>query len=310
MSETMKPSKPFSGICKVDTKSGSKKRKKMPDRFVEFAQQQSSTEVIISQTTLSLYLSFIKCLQPVIIMAVAVSSGSDDYDSSKGKHSASSSHKIMLDPESIRLYLGSMSARVLSRVSMETLRPLPIFLGVNPVGLCLLAGAFTPPVKNVDKASPEKIQSRLRLNFAFFLSNYFLLAAIVAVVVALMHPGMLLFLGIVWALWGAHSYLIRNEFILFGVHVHSLLTVQQRFYVLFVITTVVVVWKCLVPTLIFAVISSLLILSHAFLRDPKHIEQSSSAMLGAVDSDDDEGTGSGGSNESEVLVEKPRSEVI
>jgi PRA1 family protein len=243
-------------------------------------------------------------------MSVAVAPGSEDFDKKGRLSPPSTPNRVHVDPESIRLYMASLSARLQSRVSMETLRPLPVFLGVNPVGICLSAGAFTPPVKKVDKASPEKIKGRLLLNFAFFLSNYALLATVVALVVALMHPGMLLFLAIVWALWGLHSYLIRNELILFGLPVHSLLTVQQRFYVLFAITSMVVIWKCLMPTIIFASISTLLILAHAILRDPKHIEQSSSAMLGATDSDDDEGLGSGSSNESEVLVEKPRKEVI
>jgi PRA1 family protein len=240
-------------------------------------------------------------------MAVSVASGSDDdYARSSSSNKPSS---ISIDPETIRLQFSSLVARLLSRVSMETLRPLPVFLGVNPVGFCLSVGAFTPPVKKMDKGTPEKIRSRLRLNCAFFLTNYILLASMVALVVALMHPGMLLFLGAVWSLWSLHSFMIRHELILFGLHLHSLLTVQQRFYGLFFVTTIVVVWKCLVPTLIFCAISSFLILTHAFLRDPKHIEQSSSSgSLRSADSDDDdeEEGDSGDSAESEVLVERPK----
>jgi len=69
------------------------------------------------------------------------------------------------------------------------LRPLPMFLGVVPTGpssMCFSAGAFTPPIRKVDKASPEKIKSRVHLNFAFFLSNYVLISSMVALVVALM----------------------------------------------------------------------------------------------------------------------------
>jgi len=176
-----------------------------------------------------------------------------------------------------------------------------MFLGLDPAGLCLSPVAFTPPVKSIDKTSATKITSRMKLNFAFFLTNYVLVASMVTIVVALMHPGMIFFLGIVWGLWKLHAHLIKNQLILFGLPVHSLLSVQQRFYVLFVITSIVVVMKCLAPTLFVVIISSLIILLHAFLRDPKHIEQSSS------DSDDEEDVGGGHSSGSEsgVVVEVP-----
>lgn len=185
-----------------------------------------------------------------------------------------------------------------------------MFLGVNPgAGFCLSAEAFTPPVKKIDKASPEKIKSRVSLNFAFFLSNYALLASMVALVVALMHPGMLFFLGVVYGLWTFHRFLIRNELDVFGIHIHSLLSIQQRFYVLFTITTIVVVFKCLKPTLIWVSISAILILSHAFLRDPKHIETTSELLLGEENSSDEEVELRGGSSSSEsgVIVDRPKS---
>jgi len=236
--------------------------------------------------------------------SVGIAPGTDDY---KPSSSSTQQKAVSIDIETIRLQLSSLVARLQSKVSIETLRPLNLFLGVSPVGFCLSHGAFTPPVTKVTKATPEKIKSRMKLNFAFFLTNYVLLAGMVALVVALMHPGMLFFVGIVWALWSLHSFMIRHELVLFGIQVHSLLSVQQRFYTLFVITTIVVIWKCLVPTVIFAAISGLLILTHAFLRDPKHIEASGST----VDSDDeDEGENSGsssGSSGSEVLVKRSES---
>jgi hypothetical protein len=130
-----------------------------------------------------------------------------------------------------------------------------------------------------------------------------------------MHPSMILFLGIVYGLWSLHTYMIRNEVIVFGIRLHTLLSVQQRFYVLFALTAFVVILKCLVPALIFLAISGVLILSHAALRDPKHIEASSDALLRAGDSDDDIYVEEGGihSTEEEVLVERPeagRSDVI
>jgi len=217
---------------------------------------------------------------------------------------------IAINIETMRLQLSSFAARVQSRVSVDTLRPLAMFLGLNPVaGFCLSATAFTPPVTKLTKTTPEKIRSRVKLNFAFFLSNYVLLAAMVALVVSLMHPGMVFFLAIVYGLWSLHSFLIRNKLELFGIQVHALLTIQQRFYLLATVTSVVVVWKCLAPTLTFLTISGLLILSHAFLRDPKDVEAVSNGMHESDEEDDVEagvGSGGSGSSESEVLVERPK----
>lgn len=235
---------------------------------------------------------------------VGIASGSDDY--SRGGAS-SSSGKVSIDFESIRLHVSSWVARVQSRISLDTLRPLPVFLGVNPTNSCFSAEAFTPPVKKIDKSSFEKIKSRMKLNFAFFVSNYALVAAMVAVVVALLHPGMILAVGLIWGLWTFHHFLIRHEFIVFGFPVHSLLTIQQRFYALFVLTTIVVIVKCLRPTILFLTVSGLIIITHSFLRDPKHIESSADWLEGGGggthDSEDEEG---GSSTESEVLVERPK----
>lgn len=233
-------------------------------------------------------------------MSVHVASGSDgshDYSSSKQQQPT-----IAVNIETLRLQLSSFAARIQSRVSVDTLRSLPLFLGLGTGG-CLSAQAFTPPVRKMDKGTPEKIRSRVKLNFAFFLSNYVLLAAMTAIVVALMHPGMVFFLALVYGLWKLHAFLIRNQLIVFGIQVHALLTVQQRFYMLFTITTLVVFWKCLAPTVIFMAISSLMIISHALLRDPKDVESFGNEHL---DSDDDDIEGGGdNSSGSEVFVERP-----
>jgi hypothetical protein len=231
-------------------------------------------------------------------MAVHVASGMDSGD----RHQPT----IAVNIETMRLQLSSFFARLQSRISTDTLRPLPMFLGLNAgAGFCFSSAAFTPPVRKVDKTTLEKIKSRVKLNFAFFISNYALLAAMIALVVSLMHLGMVFFLAIVYSLWQAHSFLIRNQFILFGIEVHSLLTIKQRFYFLFTITTLVVLWKCLTPTLMFSMISFLLIMSHALMRDPKDVEAFGNE---AHDSDDDDieggGENSSGSS-SAVLVERP-----
>ena len=237
-------------------------------------------------------------------MAVSVASGGS-YDS-KGTGPA-----IHVDIETMRIQLSSLVARLQSRISMDTIRPLPIFLGLNP-GFCFSASAFTPPMRKVDKSTYEKIKSRVQLNFAYFISNYALIAIMTAVVVALMHPGMVLFVGLVFLLWRAHEFLIRNPLIVFGVEVHSLLTIKQRFYFLFTISTFVVIWKCLMPTLIFISIATFLVISHAILRDPKDVEAFAAGdRYSNVESDDDdleEGGMSGGdsndSSSSAVMVER------
>lgn len=235
-------------------------------------------------------------------MALQVADGGDGYPkSTKQQH-----QPIAVNIESMRLQLSSLAARIQSRISVDTLRPLPMFLGLNPgAGFCLSTSAFTPPVRKMDKGTPEKIRSRVKLNFAYFASNYALLVAMTAVVVALMHPGMVFFVAIVYSLWKGHEFLIRNPVNLFGIEVHALLTIKQRFYFLFTITTLVVVWKCLAPTMIFLAISSLMILLHALMRDPKDVESFGGAEPHDSDDDDLEGGGENSSGSSEVLVERP-----
>mmetsp|Transcript_18520 Transcript_18520/g.33555 ORF Transcript_18520/g.33555 Transcript_18520/m.33555 type:complete len:209 (-) Transcript_18520:609-1235(-) len=174
--------------------------------------------------------------------------------------------------------------RLRDRVTLDTLRPLNLFLGLTGPSWCLSPGAFAPPTRHVDKTMFEKIRARVRLNFAFFLSNYALVAFGVAVVIAMSHPGMLLFVGAVWLLWMAHAFLIDHELIIFGTNVGMLLSITQRSTLLSVLTIIVVIWKCLVPLIVFVTISGIIILSHALMRDPKHIENSTEFR---EDSDDE-----------------------
>jgi hypothetical protein len=176
-----------------------------------------------------------------------------------------------------------------------------MFLGLHAATGCLSIGSFTPPVKKVDKNAPEKVKSRVQLNFAFFLTNYVLVAAMVALVVTLMHPSTIFVMAIVWAIWKLHAFLIRNEVDLFGVHVHNLLTIQQRFYINLVVTFILMVWKCLVPTLTIVSIAGLLVVTHAVLRDPKQIESSSVQLLN--ESYDEEDVESGKPGQSDGLIE-------
>lgn len=219
-------------------------------------------------------------------MSVGVAQGTDD-DESRPKESDSSSKRIPVDTETIRLYVASVAMRLKEHVTLDTLRPLPMFLGLSGPSWCLSPGAFAPPTKHVDKTMVEKIRARVRLNFAFFLSNYALVAFGVAVVVALSHPGMLLFVGGVWLLWMAHSFLIDHEVILFGSNIGMLITIKQRSTVLSILTIIVIIWKALFPLFTFVTISGIIILSHALMRDPKHIESSSEFRRGSEDSDEE-----------------------
>lgn len=190
-------------------------------------------------------------------------------------------------------------SQIQSRVSMDTIRPLHQFLGVSGNNLCFSPEAFAPPTSRLlDKSTPEKFKSRLKLNISFFLSNYVLVASGVSLVIALMHVGMLLFLGFLYGMWAFHSFLISNEVIVFGRNIGTIISLNHRSALLTAITILVVVWKCLVPTITAIAISGILILSHAIMRDPKHIDTS---VILRKDSDD-EGT----SSDSEVMVERPQ----
>jgi hypothetical protein len=178
---------------------------------------------------------------------------------------------------------------------MDTLRPLAMFLGLTGPALCISADAFSPPVRKMDKSLIEKVRSRITLNFAFFLTNYALVVLGVAIVVALSHPGMLLFLGVVYGLWWIHSYMIHNEVLVGGMNLGTILSISQRTTVLSVVTAVVIVWKCLVPVVSFVAISGLLVLSHACMRDPNHIENTGDLLRDGED-DEDEDYHIGGSN--------------
>lgn len=181
--------------------------------------------------------------------------------------------QLRIDVESMRLYFATIFAQMRSRVSIETIRPLPVFLGLNPGNeLAVAPKAFSSPLRTIDRSCPGKLQQRIKVNCTYFLSNYVLVASMTALVVALMHPGMLITVAVVYGLWWVHGFLIRHELILFGIAVQNLMTVQQRFYVLFIITALCIAFACLVPALIFVFISTLIIVCHASLRDTSQLD--------------------------------------
>lgn len=177
-----------------------------------------------------------------------------------------------------------------------------MFMGVTGHAFCFAPDAFAPPAKKIDKSTMEKFKTRLRLNFAFFLSNYVLVAALVAVVVGLMHPGMLFSLGIVWGFWMIHYYLISNEVIVAGKNIGSLVSINHRSTALMILTIIVTVWKCFKPALTCIIISGLIIMSHAIMRDPSRVMDRRYAGGSDSDSEEEAEDNSGGSG---VMVESP-----
>jgi len=235
-------------------------------------------------------------------MSISISSGSED-----GINSGSSAMmSVNLDFVSIKAYITGMMSNIGSRVTVDTVRPLPMFFGITGPSFCFSPAAFNAPVKKLDKSTYEKFQTRLKLNFAFFLSNYALVTTGVALVTALMHPGMVISVGLICGLWALHKFLISNELILLGRNIGTLISISQRSTVLIILTAIVIIWKCLKPTITVISISGVLILAHALLRDPSHVTsgefQNGNGKNGINMSDDDS---VGNSHESEVLVEKP-----
>jgi len=235
-------------------------------------------------------------------MSLSVSSGSENGNNV----GSSAKSSVNLDFFSIKTYLTGMIVYIGSRVTMDTVRPLTMFLGITGPSFCLSPAAFNAPVKKLDKSTYEKFQSRLKLNFAFFLSNYALVTAGVALVTALMHPGMVISVGLIWGLWALHKFLISNELILFGRNIGTLISISQRSTILIILTAIVILLKCLKPTMIVIAISGGMILAHALLRDPSHVTsgdfQSGNGSNSINMSDEDSVQNS---HESEVLVEKP-----
>lgn len=200
-----------------------------------------------------------------------------------------------------------------NKVRLDTLRSLPQFLGISAANGCFAPEAYGAPVKHLDKSTMEKIKSRVSLNLAYFLTNYVLVVFLVATVVALMHPGMILFVGVLYGLWTAHTAWGYKELLLFGVELHRYLTFPMRFKILTALTLVVVVWKCWWPMIHAIIISTFLIASHALLRDPKQLdgsiedngEEEYTGPL-VVEGKDEEG-GLSSSESSAVFVERPTS---
>ena len=161
-------------------------------------------------------------------------------------------------------------------MSLQSIRPLPIFLGIQQADdgdVSIISGSFTPPLAGNNTA--DLVKSRIHDNCIYFVSNYCLIAVIVALVVALMHPRVIISAALVYLLWMLHGLLIKKNIKVGQVSLQSVMTVQQRFYLFFSLSFVIVVWECLVPALIFGLITSIICLTHAALRDTTHLHEAS-----------------------------------
>ena len=185
---------------------------------------------------------------------------------------------------------------------MDTLRPLPLFLGLAGPSLCIAADAFSSPLQQGSKSSTDKIRSRMSRNLSFFSTNYAFLTVGTVLVVALMHPIMLFYVGITWALWYLHIIVIREDIrlVIMEKDLNDILNPKRRSYILTALTLWVAIWKCLRPLLMGTAISAVLTVFHALMRDPTKLltrGSSKSAAKGSADSDDE-------SSGSEVIVER------
>ncbi|KAL7553400.1 hypothetical protein ACHAWF_016681 [Thalassiosira exigua] len=163
-----------------------------------------------------------------------------------------------------------------SKLTMDRLRPLPLFLGLTGHSFCIAADAFSPPIslsRQADKSSLEKFVSRLSRNLNFFATNYALLALCTVLVVALMHPGMLLYVGISWVSWWLHLVIIREDvrLVIMEKDLNDVFTPKRRSWLLTAWTIWVGIAKCLRPSMKGMAISGGLILFHALMRDPSKL---------------------------------------
>lgn len=184
---------------------------------------------------------------------------------------------------------------------METLRPLPLFIGATGSSLCPSADSFSPPFSltrgQTDKSSLEKFISRLSRNLNFFSTNYAFVALCTVLVVALMHPGMLLYVAITWILWWLHIVVIKQDLrlVVMDKDLNDVFTPKRRSWILTAFTCWVAVAHCLRPSMKGMAISCTLILFHALMRNPSKLAGDivKTRSLNGSDSDS-----------SEVLIEK------
>lgn len=129
-----------------------------------------------------------------------------------------------------------------------------------------------------------------------------------------MHPAMIIYSTIVYLLWKGHQTMIDNnnhtlDFFRIEIknkvyNLNDYITVEWRTRILYVLTLWVIICYCLNPLLIVIGLTGVLVLSHALMRDPKHIDASSRFYLDGGGSSGRRGSDGEDSEGSEVIVEK------
>lgn len=207
-----------------------------------------------------------------------------------------------------------MQARLMNfttKLTLDTLRPLPLFLGVSGPAFCFAPDAFTPPIslRRVDKSSIAKLKSRVSRNRDFFSTNYAFLSIATFLVVALMHVRMLVFVAATYAMWWLHFTIIKQDVKLavMGRDLNDLLTPRGRANLLTLWTIWVAIARCLKPSMKGMAIACFLIVFHALMRDPSKLAadlvstHSRTALSGGSDSEDDG---------SAVVVDRPPADAV
>ena len=128
------------------------------------------------------------------------------------------------------------------------------------------------------------------------------MAVCTILIVALMHPGMLLYVGITWATWWLHLVIIREDvrLVIMDKDLNDVFTPKRRSWILTAWTVWVAAAKCFKPSIKGVAISGALVFIHALMRDSSklagdRVRSGSRSMTSLPSSHSDDG--------SEVFVE-------
>jgi hypothetical protein len=197
----------------------------------------------------------------------------------EGRKSIMNSEKAVEIQRDILSYL----AKSRERLTLDTLRPLPVVLGIRGNNFCIQPTAFTLPSSHIDRTLPPKLTHRMKVNVAYFLTNYVVIAACVSIIVCLLHPMMMFWMCVVSSVWYIHHYMLtvssssgeeREEpIILFGKNIHEIISPYNRSVIAMLLTVVVAVFFVFLPFVSVLSITSLIVIVHSALRDPRDIEQ-------------------------------------
>lgn len=174
------------------------------------------------------------------------------------------------------------------------MRSLPVFFGITGPSFCLAPNAFNPPSSHFDKNTAEKFKQRIDLNFSLFISNYVAITAGTSFIVILLHPKMVIYCGILYALWKIHNAIAKESIplVVMNQDIGKYLTIEIRTRALYLMTIWVVVAYCLQPFLTALILSFLMVIVHAVMRDPKQVECGMRSYRGNDSDDENDSSGS------------------